>query len=203
MPALTSPLVPEFRRFRSSLQGDRSLPPGNFSRIRNNPPVAAVARCDTIRPFRVMESEGMPRPARRRQLLNWLLGLCGGSVFGSVLYPVARYLTPPDVPEASDVTVSAGSARTLAPNSGRVVAFGSRPALVIRTAAGELRAFSATCTHLDCTVQYRPDLRRIWCACHNGQYDVNGRNVAGPPPRPLEAFDVNVRDDEIVISRRS
>jgi cytochrome b6-f complex iron-sulfur subunit len=119
------------------------------------------------------------------------------------LYPVARYLAPPEVPEATAQSVMAGSADSLAPNSGRVVPFGSRPAIVIRTAAGDLRAFSAICTHLDCTVQYRPDLQRIWCACHNGQYDLNGRNVAGPPPRPLEAFDVNVKDDQIALSRRS
>ena len=139
----------------------------------------------------------------RRRILNWLLGLWSGGVFGAVLYPVMRYLTPPEVPEAATLSVNAGSARTLEPNSARVVAFGSRPAIVVRTATGELRAFSATCTHLDCTVQYRPDLHRVWCACHNGQYDLNGRNVAGPPPRPLDVYDVNVRDDEIVISRRS
>jgi len=139
----------------------------------------------------------------RRSVLNWLLGLWGGGVLGSICYPVARYLSPPDIPEAATLSVSAGSARALVVNSGRVVPFGSRPAIVIRTPDGELRAFSATCTHLDCTVQYRPDLERIWCACHNGQYDLNGRNVAGPPPRPLEAYDVNVKDDDIAIARRS
>jgi Rieske Fe-S protein len=50
-------------------------------------------------------------------------------------------------------------------------------------------------------VQYRPDLQQIWCACHNGHYDLNGRNVSGPPPRPLRAYDVNVNGDELVISR--
>ena len=139
----------------------------------------------------------------RRGVLNWLLGVWGGGVLASIAYPVARYLTPPDIPEAATLSVTAGSARSLVPNSGRVVPFGSQPAVVIRTAAGELRAFAGTCTHLACTVQYRPDLQRIWCACHNGQYDVNGRNVAGPPPRPLEAYDVNVKDDDIVITRRS
>jgi Rieske Fe-S protein len=139
----------------------------------------------------------------RRSVLNWLLRLSGGGVVGSIFYPVARYLSPPDIPEAATLSVSAGSARTLLPNSGRVVPFGSRPAIIIRTLTGELRAFSATCTHLDCTVQYRPDMQRIWCACHNGQYDLNGRNVAGPPPRPLDPYDVNITDDEITIARRS
>jgi Rieske Fe-S protein len=139
----------------------------------------------------------------RRNVLNWLLGIWGGGVGAAILYPVTRYLAPPDVPEATTESASAGDAASLAANSGRVVAFGSRPAIVIRTPAGDLRAYSATCTHLDCTVQYRPDLQRIWCACHNGQYDLNGRNVAGPPPRPLDPFDVNVKDGEITLSRKS
>lgn len=145
----------------------------------------------------------MTPDTRRRGLLNWLLGAWGGGVLASIAYPVARYLAPPDIPEAATLSVTAGSARALAPNSGRIVPFGSQPAVVIRTPTGELRAFAGTCTHLACTVQYRADLQRIWCACHNGQYDLNGRNVAGPPPRPLEAYEVNVKDDDIVITRRS
>ena len=62
-------------------------------------------------------------------------------------------------------------------------------------------AFSAVCTHLNCTVQYRPDLSQIWCACHNGHFDLNGKNVEGPPPRPLEAFAVNARGNQIVVSK--
>lgn len=139
----------------------------------------------------------------RRGVLNWLLGLSGGGVLASIVYPVVRFLAPPDVPEAAALSVTAGSAQALPPNSARVVPFGARPAIVIRTTGGELRAFSATCTHLDCTVQDRPDLQRIWCACHNGEYDLNGRNVAGPPPRPLDRYDVDLAGDDITITRRS
>jgi Rieske Fe-S protein len=74
--------------------------------------------------------------------------------------------------------------------------------LLVRTADGEYRAMSAICTHLNCTVQYRSDVREVWCACHNGFYDLNGRNVAGPPPRPLESYDVHIKGDEIFVSRR-
>lgn len=139
----------------------------------------------------------------RRQVLDWLLGTWLAGVLGSVVYPVARYLVPPEVPEAATQSVPAGKASDLPPNSARIVPFGTRPAIVVRTASGDLRAFSAMCTHLDCTVQYRADLEHIWCACHNGHYDVSGRNISGPPPRPLDAFEVNVKDGEIVISRRA
>jgi Rieske Fe-S protein len=139
----------------------------------------------------------------RRDVLDWLLGSWLVGVLGSILYPIARYLVPPELPEAAPPSVVAGKATALAPNSGRIVAFGTAPVIVVRTSSGELRAFSATCTHLTCTVQYRPDLEHIWCACHNGHYDLNGRNIEGPPPRPLDRFDVTVQGEDIVIVRRA
>ena len=120
-----------------------------------------------------------------------------------MLYPILRFLSPPEVPEDTSLTVSAGKASSLLPNSGRVVPFGAEPAIVVRLAGGELRAFTAVCTHLSCTVQYRDDLQQIWCACHNGHYDLTGRNVSGPPPRPLTPYDVNVKGDEIYLSRKA
>ena len=61
----------------------------------------------------------------------------------------------------------------------------------LRDASGDYRAFSATCTHLQCVVEFRKAERDIFCNCHNGQYDLNGRNIAGPPPRPLTLFAVH------------
>jgi Rieske Fe-S protein len=97
--------------------------------------------------------------------------------------------------------VVAGQAVQVKPNSGMVFKFGSKPGLLIRTPDGELRAFSAVCTHLDCTVQYKSDTSQIWCACHNGFYDLSGNVVSGPPPRPLESLVVNQRGDDVVVSR--
>lgn len=140
------------------------------------------------------------RPARRR-LVEVLLG---GGVLASVvsfLYPVLKYLVPPVVPDLGEDEVVAAKVGDLKPNSSKIFRFGSRPALLLLTAEGEYHAVSAVCTHLGCTVQYRSDLHEIWCACHNGMYGLDGRNISGPPPRPLESFQVNVRANEIVVTR--
>jgi len=50
-------------------------------------------------------------------------------------------------------------------------------------------------------VQYQEKTHQIWCACHNGFYDVNGKVVSGPPPKPLDEYAVRVRGDEVVITR--
>ena len=139
----------------------------------------------------------------RRDFLDWLLGTWFAGVVGSVLYPISRYLVPPDVAEAAPPSVVAGKPGDIAPNTGKIVPFGTVPVILVRTGAGELRAFSATCTHLSCTVQYRADLEHIWCACHNGHYDLNGRNIEGPPPRPLDRFDVVIKGDDVLIVKRS
>ena len=73
---------------------------------------------------------------------------------------------------------------------------------MIRTLDGKLKSFTAVCTHFDCTVQYKKDTNQIWCACHNGFYDMDGKVVSGPPPKPLEEYDVAVEKDKIIVSRR-
>jgi Rieske Fe-S protein len=119
----------------------------------------------------------------------------------AILYPVVRYVVPPDLPEAQTSRTVAAREGELKPNQARIFQFGSRAGILIRTLEGEYRALSATCTHLNCTVQYRSDLRQLWCACHNGLYDLAGKNVGGPPPRPLEEYEVHVANGEIVVSK--
>jgi Rieske Fe-S protein len=138
----------------------------------------------------------------RRKFLDWFLGTTAGGFFLTVFYPVSRYLIPPRVEESTAMTVTLPvKAPEVKPNSGQIFKFGSQPGIVVRTPEGDLRAFSAICTHLACVVQYRADLQHIWCACHNGHYDLNGKNIAGPPPRPLEPYEVNVRGEQVVINK--
>jgi len=147
-------------------------------------------------------SEALSVRPNRRSFINWFLGTTAGAFLVSVFYPVSRYLVPPEVAESTAGSVTlAIKPDDVKPNSGQIFKFGNKPAILVRTAAGELRAFSAVCTHLNCTVQYRADLSQIWCACHNGHFDLNGKNVEGPPPRPLDVFVVNARGNQIVVSR--
>ena len=138
----------------------------------------------------------------RRAIVRWLLSGGFTASIVSFLYPAIKFMNPPEISEASVNEVSAGKLQDLKVNAGKIVKFGSRPALLVRTGETEFRAFSAICTHLNCTVQYQDDRRQIWCACHNGTYDLNGKVVSGPPPAPLEEYAVRVRGDEVVLSKQ-
>ena len=139
----------------------------------------------------------------RRDFLGIIL--TGGVVafIAAVLYPIIEYLIPPKQAEVEVTSVNAGKLSEMTKDSGKIVKFGTKPVLLVRTADDQLRAFSATCTHLDCTVQYRNDMGVIWCACHNGKYDLNGRNISGPPPRPLDEYRVTVQGDDVLISKKA
>ncbi len=142
-----------------------------------------------------------PQPTRR-----WINIMLGSGVVASVaafIYPAIRYIIPPPVSESTSRSVVAAKAGELKNNTGKIFKFGSKPALLVRLTDGTYRAFSAVCTHLNCTVQYREDIHEIWCACHNGIYDLEGRNVSGPPPRPLEVFEVHVQGEDVVVSRKA
>jgi Rieske Fe-S protein len=140
-------------------------------------------------------------PVTRRGFLDGLLAVSIGALAAAVIYPVVRYLSPPRVPEAATNRILAAKKPDLAGEGWKIFPFGSQPGILIEVTPGEYRAFSATCTHLDCTVQFDKGSRRIWCACHNGFYDLNGRNVAGPPPHPLTPYTVQVDGDDIFVTR--
>ena len=147
------------------------------------------------------QAQDNPASPKRREFLDYLLGTSIGATLAAIFYPIVKFMIPPLVVESAENSVVAGSVNEIAANTGKIFKFGTKPGILVRTPAGELKAFSAVCTHLDCIVQYRPDTKQIWCACHNGQYNMSGQNVGGPPPRPLEEYVVNTRGDEIVVSK--
>jgi Rieske Fe-S protein len=146
----------------------------------------------------------------RRTVLLRTLQAGIAATLAAIFYPVVRFLWPRASTSSGEGEVVAPyTVKDLRPNAEgkwpQPFNFHGTPCLVIRTADGEIRAFNAVCTHVDCTVEYRHEKGDIFCNCHNGVYDANGRNVSGPPPRPLETYKVALRgkkgEEEIVVSR--
>jgi Rieske Fe-S protein len=102
------------------------------------------------------------------------------------------------LPEA--VRVGRSEIETIPPNTAVYFQYGYLPCILLKTEAGELRAFSAKCTHLDCNVQYQPESKKFYCACHDGYFDEKGINIAGPPPSPLLSFTVGQENETVLIS---
>ncbi len=139
----------------------------------------------------------------RRNFVNYFLG---GSLIGTILtflYPVIRFIIPPKQAETLVNQVQAGVVGELAPNSYKIFKFGNSPGILIHTSEGELRAFTAICTHLNCTVRFDNETQTIHCPCHNGRFDLAGNVLSGPPPVPLEMYDVKTSEGNIFVSKRA
>ncbi len=136
----------------------------------------------------------------RRQFLNSLFGGWLGVLLASLLYPVIKFVFPP-YREPDKVILPFSEFKDVEPGSVKNFAWGTKPALLKKNGDGSYLAFVAVCTHLDCTVTYLPEQRKFFCACHDGWYDEQGRNIKGPPPRPLRQLVVAVEGENLIIKR--
>lgn len=137
----------------------------------------------------------------RREFLNGLLG--GGllAFFATLIGPVVQFIFPP-YKEPDEVKLPVADYGGLRPHEAKGFAWGAKPGLLKRAEDGSLVAFVAVCSHLDCNVTYLPNDRKFYCACHQGWYDENGKNIAGPPPSPLRRLTVSVEGDSLVIKKQ-
>ncbi|UCE65770.1 MAG: Rieske (2Fe-2S) protein [Candidatus Zixiibacteriota bacterium] len=142
----------------------------------------------------------------RRDAINYLLGAGIGALGAATVFPIARYIIPPAASGSGSSSLAAAKVGELKPNEGKIFKFGNAPGILVLKPGGDpasalsYAAFTAVCTHLNCTVQYRDDLKEIWCACHNGHFDLNGKVISGPPPEALREYRVAIKGDEIFVS---
>jgi Rieske Fe-S protein len=70
---------------------------------------------------------------------------------------------------------------------------------VVRKSESEVRVFSDICTHLGCRVTWHPDQEHYISPCHDGHFDILGKNISGPPPRPLDEFVTQIEGGELFV----
>lgn len=114
------------------------------------------------------------------------------------LYPALSYLRPVMRRGSISEVEEVGNVDDIPVWGGKKVIIGGSAVLIIRT-PNEFKAFSAICTHLGCLVDWDGQKRQIVCPCHAGIFDLDGRNISGPPPRPLPAYTVSVINGKIFV----
>ena len=146
-------------------------------------------------------ADAVPHPAgngRRAFLADLALTLTSAVGLGGLATRFLQYLYPM-VPAEQIVEVAAGP-RDAVPANGGIVVNLPMGHVVLLDAGGDLRAFSAVCTHLGCIVKWQPtEHHAIYCECHGGMFTREGDVVGGPPPRPLPRYPVEVREGQVFV----
>lgn len=71
---------------------------------------------------------------------------------------------------------------------------------VVRKSESEVRVFSDICTHLGCRVTWHSDQEHYISPCHDGHFDILGKNISGPPPRPLDEFITKIENGNLSVT---
>jgi cytochrome b6-f complex iron-sulfur subunit len=145
-------------------------------------------------------SKGSSQEGGRGAMMKLLLRWTAPIVLPS-LYVIGKYLVPPVRRVAQATSVIAAKINEILLDSARIVRLGNTPLILVHTESGEYKAFSATCTHLGYIAEYRGDRGGYFhCNCHGGEYDLNGKNISGPPSRPLTPYPVSIKNQHIIIT---
>lgn len=137
----------------------------------------------------------------RRPLVKYFLGFSIVATLGGVFTPIVGYLWPPSRTsgEGSERT-QVGTTADFPVGQGQVLPVNDKPVIVVNTAQGGLKAFSAICTHLGCIVEWDQGRQFILCPCHDGRFNaLNGTVISGPAPAPLPELALTIEDDSVYV----
>ncbi len=137
---------------------------------------------------------------KRRGILRALLAGATAVVIAPIIYVTARFLGYIRPNDSNQTSATVAFSDLTPENPSKLIQINDEPILVVREKDDQIRAFTATCTHLGCTVSYRPQVPDFYCKCHQGRYDVNGVNVPGTRPKsPLTELTVVDKGTELEI----
>jgi len=133
---------------------------------------------------------------RRHFFLNLVSGLLVAISGAAILYSVFRFLSPSqDGAAGSFVEIDESE---ITPGEAYFFKFKNKPAVILQQ-DGEYHVLSAVCTHLGCIVKWKDDVKVLECPCHAGQYGLDGKVIAGPPPEPLPLIQHSSADGKLLI----
>jgi Rieske Fe-S protein len=166
-----------------------------------------------------MRPSDMPHPVdppvsaeRRRALaliVNSVVTVIGGALSGLL----GVFALKPAPATSRDRWIRAGALSDLEPNvpAARVLAVprvdgwyrerAPETVFLVWDGDKQVRAMSATCSHLGCQVHWDAKGKKFRCPCHGGVYDAAGKVLEGPPPRPLARLDAraDAKEDAVLV----
>ncbi len=136
----------------------------------------------------------------RRNFLEVVsLGALGATAIGGLILS-GEYLSP-NVVKEPPTKFTAGSPDNFPPGS--VTLDKEQKVYIVRAKDGYFYALSAVCTHLGCITNWKQDEGIVACPCHGSKFDVEGRKIEGPAPRPLPRFSIGLDDRGLLVVDKS
>lgn len=147
----------------------------------------------------------------RRRFFQWVTRAAAGFIGFSLAVPLIGYLISPafkrraqtwvDVAAVNDLSI--GTPKQLeyvaTVQDGYLETKMQKAVWAVKKADGQVTVFSPMCTHLGCGYHWDGGEQKFKCPCHGSVYDISGRVLAGPAPRPLDALPSKVDNGRLLV----
>ena len=148
-------------------------------------------------PEAVHDHSDDPGFVTRTKFLTGIALVTGGVMTAAILVPVVGFAAADALKEEDWQWVDIGALSDFPDGKTTSLAVSgpspeSNRRAYIRVRDGAIIAIWNRCAHLGCPVAYSPGGDVYACPCHGGAYDSLGLVTSGPPPRPLDRFDVKI-----------
>lgn len=149
----------------------------------------------------------------RRTFFKRLVNGVGAAVAALLGVPLTSFFTLPAFSKPKPLWKSCGAGDDFSTGEVRLVplkpleqrewpeAWGTEAAWVHRRGEQDFVVYNLHCTHVGCPVNWSPQARRFFSPCHGGVFDVDGRVLAGPPPRPLDRYETKIESGILLAGR--
>lgn len=133
----------------------------------------------------------------RTKFLTMVAVAMGGVMSAAILVPVVGFAVADPLKEEEWRWVDIGPLKDFPKDKTTSVSMiGPDPEaqrrIYVRNRDESLTILWNRCVHLGCPIAYQEAADIFVCPCHGGAYDGKGFVTGGPPPRPLDRFDVKI-----------
>lgn len=163
-------------------------------------------------PNGLSREEGLHTPVGpRRKFFRWVIQSVAAVIGVSLAVPLTGYVVSPALKRRSQQWVEVGGTDALAPGQpkqlehrmtvrdGWMQSETARAVWAVKQPDGQVTVFSPRCTHLGCGYRWDDSDRTFKCPCHGSVFDITGRVLAGPAPRPLDRLPVKVEQGKLYV----
>lgn len=147
----------------------------------------------------------------RRDAMKMAISLIGGFIGTALGIPSIAYIVGPSLKSeqgdwlrvSSLSVIEIGTPALFKPRvtrqNGWMVEEEEVGVFVLTEDGRNYHALSNICTHLGCRVRWIAENEQFFSPCHNGVFDKHGFVLSGPPPRPLDEYEIKIEDGDLYI----
>lgn len=147
----------------------------------------------------------------RRSFFGWVIAMIAGTIGISMGVPLAGYVSSPAFKRRADVWTAIGKVADLPSGEPQELEYtgtikdgwrttsAKKGVWVVKQADGGITVFSPLCPHLGCGYRWDAPAKQFQCPCHGSVYDVEGKVLAGPAPRPLDVLPTKVEGGQLLV----